>query len=189
MVSSSISNKKPIEIPKEALQFFSIVFIIGIILNIIFFMLFILIIVFHYAMYTWTTELEKNGCECSNLWHRNVIPWMAVVIVILNIIYYLINFFNINQKIYHYIYRKNGGYTYFFGEPLQLLIGILVLTYLAIIYDYIAKLKKIECKCSESWKKEYGYIGSIVYMILLSLLSLFIISFMLYLLKMAYSYS
>lgn len=187
MVSSSISNKKPIEIPKETKKLFIKIFLISIILNIIFFILFILIIVFHYAMYTWTKELEKNGCDCSNLWHRNVINWLAVVIVILNIIYYLINFFNINQKIYHYIYRKDGGYAYFYGEPFQWLIGILVLTYLAIIYDYIAKLKKIECECSESWKKEYGYIGSIVYIILLSLLSLFIISFFLYLLKMVYS--
>jgi magnesium-transporting ATPase (P-type) len=186
MVSSSV-NKKPIEIPKEAVQLFSIVFIIGIILNIIFFILFILIIVFHYAMYTWTTELEKNGCDCSNLWHRNVIKWFAVVIIILNVIYYLIDFFNINQKLYYYINRPNGGYTFFAGPPLGVLIAILVITYLAIIYDYITKLKKLECECSESWKKEYGYIGSIVYMSLLVLGFLLMTAFVLYFLKMVYS--
>jgi magnesium-transporting ATPase (P-type) len=187
MVSSSVNNKKTIEIPKETLQLFSIVFIISIILNIISFTLFILIIVFHYAMYTWITELEKNGCECSNLWHRNVIKWFAIVIIILNVIYYLIEFFNINQKLYYYINRPNGGYTYFAGPPLSFLIAILVITYLAIIYDYITKLKKLECECSESWKKEYGYIGSIVYMSLLILVFLLMTGFVLYLLRMAYS--
>ena len=84
-------------------------------------------------MYTWTAELEKNGCECSNLWHRNIINWFAVVIVSLNVIFYLIEFFKIDQKIYYVIYRKDGGYSLFFGAPLGLLIAIIVITYIAII--------------------------------------------------------
>ena len=43
----------------------------------------VLVLVLHYAMYTWTEELEKTGCECSDLWHRNIIHWIALVLVII----------------------------------------------------------------------------------------------------------
>ena len=52
------------------------------------------------------------------------------------------------------------------------------------IFDYITKLKKLECECSESWKREYGYIGSIVYIgyfgliLLLLILGLVMFGFM-----------
>ena len=152
----------------EGLKQLSYIIIIGFIINII---LITLILVLHYAMYTWTEELEKTGCECSNLWHRNVIHWFGLVIVILNVIYWLIEFFNIDQKIYY----RNGSLT-LFAAPFSSLIIILTVSYISIIFDYITKLKKLECHCSESWKRDYGYIGSIVYIASYSLgLLLFII--------------
>ena len=30
-----------------------------------------------------TEELEKTGCECSDLWHRNIIHWIALILVII----------------------------------------------------------------------------------------------------------
>ena len=152
----------------EGVKQLSYIIIIGFIINII---LITLILVLHYAMYTWTEELEKTGCECSNLWHRNVIHWFGLVIVILNVIYWLIEFFNIDQKIYY----RNGSLT-LFAAPFSSLILILTVSYISIIFDYITKLKKLECHCSESWKRDYGYIGSIVYIASYSLgLLLFII--------------
>ena len=152
----------------EGLKQLSYIIIIGFIINII---LITLILVLHYAMYTWTEELEKTGCECSNLWHRNVIHWFGLVIVILNVIYWLMEFFNIDQKIYY----RNGSLT-LFAAPFSSLILILTVSYISIIFDYITKLKKLECHCSESWKRDYGYIGSIVYIASYSLgLLLFII--------------
>ena len=152
----------------EGVKQLSYIIIIGFIINII---LITLILVLHYAMYTWTEELEKTGCECSNLWHRNVIHWFGLVIVILNVIYWLMEFFNIDQKIYY----RNGSLT-LFAAPFSSLILILTVSYISIIFDYITKLKKLECHCSESWKRDYGYIGSIVYIASYSLgLLLFII--------------
>ena len=152
----------------EGLKQLSYIIIIGFIINII---LITLILVLHYAMYTWTEELEKTGCECSNLWHRNVIHWFGLVIVILNVIYWVMEFFNIDQKIYY----RNGSLT-LFAAPFPFLILILTVSYISIIFDYITKLKKLECHCSESWKRDYGYIGSIVYIASYSLgLLLFII--------------
>ena len=159
----------------EGLKQLSYIIIIGFIINII---LITLILVLHYAMYTWTEELEKTGCECSNLWHRNVIHWFGLVIVILNVIYWLIEFFNIDQKIYY----RNGSLT-LFATPFSFLILILTVSYISIIFDYITKLKKLECHCSESWKRDYGYIGSIVYIASYSLGFLLLIIGMLMLLR------
>ena len=47
--------------------------------------------------------------------------------------------------------------------PYSFILFVLQISYVAIIFDYITKLKKLQCECSESWKREYGYIGSIVY--------------------------
>ena len=160
----------------EGLKQLSYIIIIGFIINII---LITLILVLHYAMYTWTEELEKTGCECSNLWHRNVIHWFGLVIVILNVIYWLMEFFNIDQKIYY----RNGSLT-LFAAPFPFLILILTVSYISIIFDYITKLKKLECHCSESWKRDYGYIGSIVYIASYSLGFLLFIIGMLMLLLM-----
>jgi hypothetical protein len=169
----SHSNTK-IEGLKQLKQL-SYIIIIGFIINII---LITLILVLHYAMYTWTEELEKTGCECSNLWHRNVIHWFGLVIVILNVIYWLMEFFNIDQKIYY----RNGSLT-LFAAPFSSLILILTVSYISIIFDYITKLKKLECHCSESWKRDYGYIGSIVYIASYSLGFLLFIIGMLMLLR------
>ena len=166
MVASSLNNK----IQTDDTQTISYMFIITIILNIIGFIIIVLIVFLHYTIYTWTAELEKTGCECSNLWHRNIIHWFALVIIILNVIYYLLQFFNIDHRVY---YSDNNAGLYANFSPFVLLISIITIIYMGLIYDYITKLKKLECECSESWKREYGYISNIVYM------ALYILAFLL----------
>jgi uncharacterized membrane protein len=55
----------------------------------------VLVLVLHYSMYTWTEELEKNGCKCSDLWHRNFIHWIALILVIIIPINFLIKIYKI----------------------------------------------------------------------------------------------
>ena len=129
----------------------------------------VLVLVLHYAMYSWTEELEKTGCECSDLWHRNIIHWIALILVIIIPINILIQFYKVKSKLL---------IPYFF------IAVALNIFYIAMIFDYITKLKKLECECSESWKREYGYIGSIVYIgyfgliLLLLILGLVMVGFM-----------
>jgi len=129
----------------------------------------ILVLVLHYSMYTWTEELEKNGCKCSDLWHRNFIHWIALILVIIIPINVLIKIYNIKSPLL---------------IPYTFILGVLQIFYIGMIFDYITKLKKLECECSESWKREYGYIGSIVYicyfglLLLLLILGIFIFGFM-----------
>ena len=144
-VSSPINNKP---IPPTLLI---VVSIMALIIN-------TFLLVLHYAMYTWTEELEKTGCECSNLWHRNIIHWLAIVLVIIIIIDIVILAFTYGkeQNPYMIVY--------------SFITVLMFITYIVIILDYITKLKNLECECSESWKREYGYIGIIAYISLLGLI-------------------
>ena len=40
----------------------------------------VLVITLHVAMYMWTTELEKENCDSSDLWHRNVINIFSMLL-------------------------------------------------------------------------------------------------------------
>lgn len=120
----------------------------------------VLVLVLHYAMYTWTEELEKTGCECSDLWYRNFIHWIALILVIIIPINIVIQFYKVKSKLL---------IPYFF------ILVVLQISYVAMIFEYITKLKKLECECSESWKREYGYIGSIVYICYFGLILLLLI--------------
>ena len=119
--------------------------------------IFIIVIILHYSMYTWTEELEKTGCECSNLWQRNIIHWIALIMLIIIPINMLLRFAKIKMELL---------------IPYSFILVILQIFYISIIFDYITKLKKLECECSESWKRGYGYIGSIVYIGYLGLILL-----------------
>lgn len=161
--STQIDKTKPIEPIKQSIGIYIIVIII------IALIIIPLTIILHYAMYTWTTELEKNGCECSNLWHRDFINILAIIIVIMIIIILIVIIF-LNTK-----YNLSSLISY-----LNFINGVIFFTYILIILDYISKLKALNCECSESWKREYGYIFSIVYISLYILIFIFtIISFIL----------
>ena len=130
------------------------ILIISLIISLI---IFIIVIVLHYSMYTWTEELEKTGCKCSDLWQRNFIHWIALIMLIIIPINFLLKFAKVKIELF---------------IPYNFILIILQLFYISIIFDYITKLKKLECECSESWKREYGYIGSIVYIGYLGLILL-----------------
>ena len=131
--------------------------------------IFIIVIILHYSMYSWTEELEKTGCECSDLWQRNIIHWIALTMIIIIPINILLRIAKVKIELF---------------IPYYFILVILQVFYISIIFDYITKLKKLECECSESWKREYGYIGSIVYIgyfgliLLLLILGLVMVGFM-----------
>jgi len=153
--ASKLSNKQTVQpIPYASLSSYVLI-----IITIISLVLITLVLVLHYAMYTWTEELEKTGCECSNLWHRNIIHWFALVILIVSV-------FNIILKL-----SKIESLSFYTGI-LDVINFILFVIYVGLIFDYITKLKKLECECSESWKRDYGYIASVVYIIYFCIIAL-----------------
>lgn len=114
-------------------------------------------------MYMWTTKLEEENCDCSNLWHRKTIKLLSIGLTCSIILRMILIKLIPNELI------KKG---ILISSPL---ISIGLIFYLFIILDYIYELKKRECKCSEDWKKDYGYIFSIVYLIMLFLLPIIIV--------------
>ena len=120
----------------------------------------ILLSLLHYLMYSWTKKLEDKKCDCSDIIHRKIINYGSIVfftILVFNYINALSNNIFISQSMF-----------------LSIFMTIISIIYISIIIDYIRKLKERECKCSESWIRKYGYIFSIIYLIL-SVMSLVII--------------
>ena len=114
----------------------------------------VLVIILHFSMYTWTQELEKQGCDCSDMWHRKVIHWLALIFLLFIPINIMIRYFKSDNNI------------------IKILSGIMSLgfiTYICIVIDYIRKLKQLECQCSEDWKREFGYIFSIIQISLMAI--------------------
>ena len=126
----------------------------------------VLVITLHVAMYMWTTELEKENCDCSDLWHRNLINIFSILLLILIPVNFYLRYKNF-LPIKSFNLDLKTGYS--------IIVGGIGVFYMVIILDYVMKLKEKNCECSEDWKREYGYIFTIVYISLLLLMLLFII--------------
>ena len=115
---------------------------------------------FIFVLYTWVDTMEKDGCDCSNLWHKDYVKFGLMFLLAYNIFIMIIinanpkmQFLNISKYISKYIYL----------DIFKLIGGLLTIIYWAIVLDYIIKLKELACGCSEDWKREFAYIYSIVY--------------------------
>ena len=128
------------------------------ILNIIGFAIAIFVYV---SIYLWILELEKKGCQCSKLWHYEYLKYASVVLLVNIILFNLTRFSMI----------KGFGLLQFYPSKINTIVLswaflsiLFIIPYFAILLDYIVKLKKMQdCKCSEDWKREFGYYYSIIY--------------------------
>lgn len=109
-------------------------------------------------MYIWTKKLEKEKCDCSNLWHRKIINRLSITLFISLIINIILCKIKENPLI--------NNFKIISGPILSLIL----IVYFFILLDYITELKKKECKCSEDWKRDYGFIFTIVYLVMILLL-------------------
>jgi hypothetical protein len=126
----------------------------------IYIILLIVTIILHYSVYTWTVELKKIGCKCSEGTTRDILNVLAIIFLLL-IPYRMVNY-------------KNKYFTQFFYRFL----GLISIIYFILIIYYTSKLNIEACECSDNWKKEYSLIVSIIFCILiLFLLTLKIVLF------------
>lgn len=97
----------------------------------------------------WINMLEKTNCECSDTYHRRYIKkWVQIYIFVSTLIYM--------YNVYGFIYEdyRVTKFTMTFQIPFTFLSFVNVI----ISIHYIEKLKKINCKCSESLTRETYYI-------------------------------
>ena len=111
-----------------------------------------LITILHYAMYTWTNNLKQIDCKCSDHLIRDILNALALIFLIM-----------IPYRIYNYKDR-------FLQSHFKTFLGILSTIYYLLTIYYIDKLNKIACECSDSWKKDYSFITSITFLLIIILL-------------------
>lgn len=115
----------------------------------------VLVYILHISMYQWTEKLKKEGCDCADLWHRKYINIIAIILIIS---------ITINSIFLHF----NNNFILFF----RFILGIVQIFYYITIIDYIRKLKIKECICSENWRREFGFIFTIIILVFVSLIFL-----------------
>lgn len=101
--------------------------------------------ILHYSLYTWTNDLKKIKCKCSEGTVRDVINMLALIFLLL-IPYRMLNY-------------KDKYFTAFFNN----FIAVISITYFILIIYYINKLNKEACLCSDNWRKDYSFITIIVF--------------------------
>lgn len=111
----------------------------------IYIILLITTIILHYSLYTWTNDLKKIKCKCSEGTVRDVINMLALIFLLL-IPYRMLNY-------------KDKYFTEFFNN----FIAVISITYFILIIYYINKLNKEACLCSDNWRKDYSFITIIVF--------------------------
>jgi len=95
------------------------------------------------VLYIWVDTMEKDGCDCSYLWHKDIVKYGLMFLLAYNIFIMII--INANPKMqFLNIFKFIGVF--------------LTIIYWAIVLDYIIKLKELACGCSEDWKREFAYI-------------------------------
>ena len=126
----------------------------------IFFVFTVLLAILHYSIYTWTNTLTQIDCRCSDNITRDIINAIALIFLII-----------IPYRIYNFNDR-------FFTSNFKNFLLILSIIYYSLTIYYVDNLNRIACECSDSWKKNYSFISSIVFLSLIILL--IIIKFVLF---------
>lgn len=100
---------------------------------------------------TYVMKLEKTKCVCSKNWERKYIKYYSIAVLIIA----LIQFFNIN------FYAKLS--------IVQYLMGIGGIVFIFVAFNYVNDMNKIDCECSENWKKSaltiYAWLSMIILVI------------------------
>lgn len=109
--------------------------------------------------YVYVTELEKKQCKCAYGWKKDVVKYLSIVFMVLNVLSILMNlgiFDSINND-----FKKSLLF------PLLSILYVLVtIVYLCITFVlYIDLTNDTECGCSYGWKKNALLYPIIVFLI------------------------
>jgi len=113
------------------------------------------------TVYTWIVKLEKTGCECSKDWRRNFIHFYVIFNMILVVSSIILLFFK--------------GVVIMDVVPLLgFASAALALTFVIVTVQYVQRLKREKCACSEDTRRNVMYIWALVqgFISLIALLSM-----------------
>tara|TARA_B100000795_G_C22804281_1_gene443860 strand:+ start:1323 stop:1934 length:612 start_codon:yes stop_codon:yes gene_type:complete len=110
--------------------------------------------------YIWLTNLEKINCACSESWMRKYIKYYLIAYLA---IYSLMIIINIS------IYSLDLELNKVHNNPLIIVFNTIVSVFqlftipnIIIVIIFIAKLKEMNCECSEDIKREVYWVYNIV---------------------------
>jgi hypothetical protein len=110
-------------------------------------------------IYKYTQELENTGCACSTDWRRTYISWYVMIMIVFVLVQILVSMFGNMEMLVNVM-----------GMGLVPFV-LLILTVLFVIYtfQYVNRLKREKCKCSEGTGRMVLQILSWYYVIMWAL--------------------
>lgn len=121
------------------------------------------LIVIYYLLYKWNLELEKEGCDCSDLWHREFIKYVIPFIILIQLL--------LMSTIILPSIKNNVVW-----NTVRPLLSIITVVFIVVLFDFTRRLKEKQCKCSENWIREFGFYSSLILIILYTFIIVIIIS-------------
>ena len=130
--------------------------------NIFFIYLYVILLIFmitlHVSIYMWIDKLEIETCRCSELWQRDVLKYL----IIFKFLLIVLNMYIVNKNKFNPVKINKSRDDNMFHTILSFFTVSSTLVYVLVMITYINELYKIECECSEDWKREFGWYYSIV---------------------------
>jgi len=109
-------------------------------------LLYILYLVFIVIIFMWLLKLERIECTCALGWKRNYLLFY----IIFSVLIIVLNLFNVAVPV-----------------VLSGVLSIFGILFIIIAYDYVRKLEKDKCTCSNAFARDLLYGISIVYGLLI----------------------
>lgn len=128
----------------------------------------LILILLYYYLYKWVVELEKQGCECSDMWQREFVTYGTPIIIAMSVLSLFLNVMLkmdvVNKDALDRYTKENMSW----GMPIYFLYVVFGFVYIIVLFDFTKKLKELECQCSDAWIREFGYMYSLIMVILWS---------------------
>ncbi len=125
----------------------------------------VIAILFWAYILNYLIKLEKLGCECSKDWRRTFITYFIVYLIIL-LLLSTFNIWNVKQL-----------------PPILMLVNyVIMILFFVTVYQYIHKLKKEKCECSENVARDvleivnYIQLALVILSLLMMIYAMFIVS-------------
>lgn len=120
--------------------------------------LLIFMITLHTSIYMWIDKLEIETCRCSELWQRDVLKYLIIFIFLLMVV----NMYIVNKNKFNPVKINKSRSDDMFHKVVYILGSMTGIAYIYLLFTYIYELYKIECECSEDWRRDFGWYYSIV---------------------------
>lgn len=97
-------------------------------------------VVMLYVIHDYIRKLERTGCECSTDWRRSYISWYVIIMGVVALVQILAMSFGHGLQ---YL----SAFAAYGIVPLLMFIGTILMVVFSL--QYVHRLKKEKCKCSE----------------------------------------